>query len=73
MNSDRLAESQEDLVAVADHVVEGEADDTAEGLRVEQDEGGRDPGPEREVMGRQDTAELAHALAVGERCRLAGY
>ncbi|MFE4799992.1 hypothetical protein ACFRFL_34450 [Streptomyces sp. NPDC056708] len=35
--------AMEDLVAVVDHVVDGEADNAAERLRVEQDDGGRDP------------------------------
>lgn len=40
----------EDLVAVVDHVVDGEADNAAERLRVEQDDGSRDPGPQRQAV-----------------------
>ena len=69
----RLAEPQEDLVAVAGHVVEGEADDAADRLRVKQDEGRRDAGAERQVIGYRDAAEMAHALVVGERRRVAGH
>ena len=69
----RFAEPQEDLVAVADHVVEGEADDAAERLGVKQDQGPCDAGPERQVVAGQDTAELAHSLVVGERCRVADH
>lgn len=54
----RLAETQEeDLSAIADHVVEREADDAAEGLGVEQDDGGGDPDLERQARVRQDAAE----------------
>jgi hypothetical protein len=56
-----------------DHVVEGEADDAAERLCVEQDDGGCDPGPERQVMAGQEAAELAHPLVVREWCRLADH
>jgi hypothetical protein len=66
-----LTEPQEDLFAVVDHVVEGEADDAAERLCVEQDDGGCDPGPERQVMAGQEVAELAGSLVFRERCRLA--
>lgn len=38
-----FAQTQQDLVAVVDHAVGGEADDAAEGLGVEQDDRGHDP------------------------------
>jgi hypothetical protein len=41
-----FAQPQEDLVALVDHIVDGEADDEAEWLCVEQDDGGRDPDPQ---------------------------
>ena len=69
----RFAEPQEDLVALADHVVEGEADDAAERLGVEQDDGGRDPGPQRQVVAGQDAAEQVQSLVLRERCRLADH
>ncbi len=68
-----LTEPQEDLFAVVDHVVEGEADDAAERLCVEQDDGGGDPGPERQVMAGQEAAGLARSLVFRERCRLADH
>jgi hypothetical protein len=45
----RLAEVKENLVAVAGHVLDREADDAAEGLGVEQDDGGRSADLERQV------------------------
>ncbi len=47
-----------------DHVVDGEADDAAERLCVEQDDSGRDPGPERKVMAGQEAAEQLHPLVL---------
>jgi hypothetical protein len=44
--------------------------DAAERLCVEQDDGGGDLGPERQVMAGQEAAELAHSLVFRERCRL---
>jgi len=50
------------LSAIADHVVERETDDAAEGLGVEQDDRGRDPDLERQARVRQDAAETADPL-----------
>jgi DNA-binding CsgD family transcriptional regulator/pimeloyl-ACP methyl ester carboxylesterase len=54
----RVPEPQQDLVAVMDYVIDGQADDPAEGLGVEQDDDGRDPGPQWQVAAGQEVAEL---------------
>ena len=48
-------------------------DDTAERLRVEQDDGGRDAAPERPAVAGQEAAEQVHAFGLRERCRLADH
>jgi len=48
-------------------------DDTAERLRVEQDDGGRDAAPERQAVAGQEAAEQVHAFGLRERCRLADH
>ena len=66
----RVPEPQQDLVAVMDYVVDGEAGDSAEGLGVEQDDDGRDPGPQRQVGAGEEVAEQVQSLALLKRCRL---
>jgi hypothetical protein len=60
------------MVAAADHVIDGQADDTAERLCVEQDDGGRDPGPERQVVAGQQAAEQARAFGLAGAMSLGG-
>ena len=66
----RVPEPQQDLVAVMYYVVDGEADDPAEGLSVEQDDDGRDPGPQWQVAAGEEVAEQVQSLALLKRCRL---
>jgi len=69
---ERVLHACEALVVV-DHVVDGEPDDAAERLRVEQDDGGRDPGPQWQVAIVQDAAEQVDALVLRERRSLADH
>ena len=68
----RVPEPQQDLVAVVDYVVDGQADDPAEGLGVEQDDDGRGPGPQRQVGAGEEVAEQVQSLALLKRCRVPG-
>jgi hypothetical protein len=60
----RFVEPQEDPPAVLDDVVDGEADDAAEGLGVEQDDGGRELGLRRQVAVVQEVAKQADPLVL---------
>ena len=68
----RVSEPQQDLIAVMDYVVDGQADDPAEGLGVEQDDDGRDPGPQRQVAAGEEVAEQVQSLVLLKRCRVPG-
>jgi hypothetical protein len=52
-----VTETEEYLVTVADDVVDGQPDDTGEGLGVEQDDDRGDPGSQRRVGVGEDAAE----------------
>lgn len=63
-----FAQTQQNLVTVADHVVGGEADDAAEWLGVEQHDRGRDSRTQRVMVLGQDAADQvgpARAAAAG--------
>ncbi|CAO5150871.1 hypothetical protein FAIPA1_130148 [Frankia sp. AiPs1] len=63
----RVSESQEDLVAVAGDVIDGEAHDAAGGLGGEQHQAGRRAGRGRPGLAGQDSFQQVEAGALGGR------
>jgi hypothetical protein len=64
-----FAQAQQDLVSIADHVVGGEADDTAERLRVEQDDRRGDSGTQGLIVFGQHAADEVDSLGLRQWCR----
>ncbi|MFD8982442.1 hypothetical protein [Streptomyces sp. NPDC059564] len=68
----RVSQPDGDGGRVVGDVVDGEADDAEDGLRVEENEGGGDPGPQGQGVVVEDPAEDREPAVLVRRFRVLG-